>query len=124
MMLERCLGQNRDGAPCSAQARADGYCLWHSPDLAGERAAWRKRGGERRSNRARARAALPQDLRDVQDALYRALAAVEGGELEPPRANAMSALARAIVAVQQVGDIEQRIAALEAAIAADAGKTA
>jgi len=57
----------------------------------------------------------------VQAALLRALAAVEAGELEPARANAMGALARAIVLVTEVGTLEERIAALEAATTAGAG---
>jgi len=53
----------------------------------------------------------------VQGTLLRALAAVEAGELEPARANAMGALARAIVTVTEYATLEERIAALEAATA-------
>jgi hypothetical protein len=111
------MGTNRDGGACSAKPRADGYCMWHSPALAAERATWRQRGGEGRSSLQRASKRLPKTLRDVQDALLRALSAVEAGDMEPPKAQALSSLARAVVAVNQAGDIERRITALEAAVA-------
>jgi hypothetical protein len=56
-------------------------------------------------------------LRDVQALLCRALRQVERGGLEPGPANAMSSLARAIAAVAQAGDLEERLTALEAAAA-------
>src|SRR5687767_3223301 len=85
-MADRCLGRNRDGSPCSAQPRGDGYCLWHSPSMATERASWRKRGGEQRSNRARAKKSLadaaltPHDLEGV---LGMTLKAVLAGKVQP-----------------------------------------
>ena len=114
-MVERCLGRNRDGSPCSAQPRPGGYCLWHDPGLAAARAGWRCKGGEGKSTANRAAKRLPKDLRDVRDALLRALRDVEGGGLAAPQANAMAALARAVVAVHQVAELEARVAALEQA---------
>ena len=112
-MHERCTGTNKDGAPCGAQAWRDGLCRWHHPDLAGARAGWRAKGGEHRSNAARARKALPQDLADVRDALLRVLVGLEEGDVDPRRATAMAAVARAVCHVQEVGDLERRLATIE-----------
>src|SRR5687768_12720961 len=114
-MQHRCKATNAAGEPCSAQARPDGWCRWHAPDLAAERAKWRRRGGESRSNLNRARKALPKTMADVAPVLYRALTALEQGEMEPARASAMAAVSRALVAVAEAIDVEQRLAALEAA---------
>lgn len=122
-MADRCVGRNRDGGACSAQPSPGGvYCLWHDPAREAERATWRRKGGAGRSTAHRAQKRLPKTLGDVQGALLRALAAVEAGELEPARANAMGALARAIVTVTEYATLEERIAALEVATGVDRGR--
>ena len=123
-MVSRCTATAASGAPCNAQAWRDGLCRWHHPALAAERAAWRRRGGEGRSTANRAGKRLPKTLLDVQGALLRALAAVEAGELEPARANAMAGLARALVTVTEYATLEQRIAALEEAAGVGGGRGA
>jgi hypothetical protein len=112
-MLDRCKGTNRDGTPCNARPYRGEYCQWHDPTLAAERATWRAKGGEHKSTVARARAALPKDLQDVHAALLRALSGLETGALEPRTAQAMAAVARALVAVQEAGALERATAALE-----------
>ena len=115
-MPDRCRGTNVDGAPCSAQPQpGQSVCIWHDPGRAQDRAAWRRQGGHGKSSAARASKRLPRELKDVQLALCRALAALEAGDLEPPRATAMAALGRAIVTVTEAGTLEERLAALEAA---------
>ena len=51
--------------------------------------------------------------------LGRALVDLEKGDLDPARGSAMAAVARAMTTVIEKGDLEERLAALEAA--ADAG---
>ncbi len=118
-MHGRCTGTNRDGSSCSGQARPGRpWCSWHDPDLDGQRARWRQKGGQSRSNKARARKQLPAEsltLQEVQGLLSVALKGVLAGRIEPGIANASANLARAIAAVAQAGEIEERIAALEAA---------
>lgn len=117
-MATGCMGRNRDGSPCSAwvpPGRA--YCQWHDPDREAERHAWRAKGGANKSNRQRARRGLAGDvltMSELAGALCRALRKVETGELEPNVANSMATLAKAVVAVQQAGDLEERLTALEA----------
>ena len=122
----RCKATNASGAPCSAQALADGWCRWHSPTLEAERAAWRRKGGQNKSTTARARRALPtdpKDLGDVKRVLGRALIDLERGALDPARGSAMAAVARAMTTVIEKGEIEDRLAELEAA-AGIGGRTA
>ncbi len=80
---------------------------------------WRQKGGAGRSNAQRAKKALGEsnDLTAVQARLVGALAMVEEGTLEPARAQAMAALARAIVAVAVPGELSERLSAMEQALA-------
>lgn len=115
-MADRCLGTNKDGTPCSAQPRESGYCMWHDPSHAAEREGWRRRGGENRSSVARARKQLTGDIRDLADVKARlmlALSKVEKGELEAGAANAMAALARAVVTVSEAATIEDLSARMD-----------
>jgi hypothetical protein len=119
-MVRHCLGANANGEPCQAQpVRGDGYCFWHSPATSQQRVSSRRRGGEGKSNVARASKRLPKDLRDVQTALMRALDAVESGALTPTQGQAMAALARAIVAIYSAASLEERVNRLEALAAAE-----
>lgn len=46
-MSKRCAGKTKAGRPCKAYAVKDSdFCQAHAPELAAERAAWRKSGGE------------------------------------------------------------------------------
>lgn len=121
-MDAKCRGQTKDGRPCGADAWRDGWCRWHSPDPEMQRciADGRRKGGHGKATAARVGKKLPADLKDVQGALLRALAAVEGGDLDPQRANSMAAVARAYISAWQAGELEQRVAALESA--ADLGR--
>jgi hypothetical protein len=76
-------------------------------------ASWRQRGGQHTSAAHRADKRLPLRLRDVADVLRRALRATEDGSMPPNVATALAALARALVAVQQAGELEAAVAALE-----------
>jgi hypothetical protein len=111
-----CKAKTAAGSPCSAQpVRPDGFCFWHSPEAATERAEARRRGGEHRSNRVRAAKAAPPAMStdDLLATLSEAIRRVEAGELEPGVVNAMANLARAMDAIRESSEIEQRISALE-----------
>ncbi len=115
-MVETCTAKTTRGKACSAQAWRAGLCRWHHPGLEVERAAWRERGGRNRSTASRAARRLPKELSDVKTSLLRALANVEDGSLEPQRATAMATLAKAVLAVDERGDLETRLATLEQAV--------
>jgi hypothetical protein len=118
-MVRRCAGRNAAGEPCEAQPiRADGYCYWHSPALADERDRKRREGGRNSSNRARAAKALPAAAltpAELQGVLAVTLKAVLAEQKSPAIGNAIANLGRAIVAVREATEVEDRLAALEAA---------
>ena len=120
-----CKALTSAGSPCSAQpVRASGWCYWHDPAIATERAEARRRGGEHRSNRVRAAKTVPLAMStdDLLARLSEAIRRVEAGELEPGVVNVMANLARAMNAIRESSEIEQRIRDLElrAGIAAGA----
>ncbi len=119
MKPERCQATAASGQPCSATPRPGRpYCLWHDPEAGEARRELSRKGGAARSNRARAKKRLPAEsltLQEVQGLLSVALKGVLAGRIEPGIANASANVARAIAAVAQAGEIEERIAALEAA---------
>jgi len=83
-----------------------------------ERATWRRTGGEQRSNKQRARRQLPDAVltpAELQGFIGLALRGVIAGEIEPGVANAVATLARAAVVVREATELEDRLAALEAA---------
>jgi hypothetical protein len=112
-MANRCKATRRDGTPCTAAARASGYCFAHDPALAEVRADACRRGGRGRSNVARLRKTMPPDLCEVLDQLMQALEGTYGGQLEPRAATAMATLCGAIVRVYELGELAERVKALE-----------
>jgi hypothetical protein len=119
MTVASCKGQTKDGKPCAAKPRPGmDLCPWHSPELAERRTEWSRRGGVNSSNKARIRKQLPDAVlspTELQGLLSKALRDVLTGKLEPGPANAAGGLARALVTIKESADLEERLAALEAA---------
>jgi len=117
-MATRCLGTNQSGGPCGGYLpKGSTWCLWHDPDRESEREEWRRRGGENRSNRARARKKmtdLAMTIDDIDSTLCQALRDVSTGRMEPGIGNSMSVIARTITTIRTASEIESRIATLEA----------
>jgi len=121
----QCAGTRKDGTRCTARVMGAGSsCYAHDNARAAERDAARRKGGARRATAARAEKLVPALLRPVLDTLLAALAGVEAGTTSPQQASAFSSLAGAIVKVYQVGTLEERLQALEAARAAQGGDEA
>ena len=115
-MPERCDAVAKNGEPCSATP-APGLtrCAWHAPGWAERRREWSVRGGKGRSNAARARRSLPDAMTPagVQSLLGAVLKGVVGGRIEPGVGNAAANLGRAIVAVREATEHEERLLQLE-----------
>jgi hypothetical protein len=110
----QCQGRRRDGRPCTSPlVGADGYCFAHSPTRAAERQAAQQRGGQHRASVVRLRGLCPPKLVQVYEQLEAALGEVHAGTLPPTQAMAMAALARAMVAVLQAGELEERLRRVE-----------
>jgi hypothetical protein len=114
----RCRATTLSGSPCSAQpVRGDGWCYWHAPDLAAERDEARRRGGKGKSNAARAKKQLPAGVLtsgELQGLVGVTIKRVLTGATEPAIGNSIAALARAYIAVAEAGELEERLAELEA----------
>jgi len=127
-MDRNCSATTKAGAPCSGPVLPGRDLCWaHDPALNQRRAEGQRRGGEARSNQARARrkfaaAALGSD--QVLGLLSVALRDVIDGKLEPGIASAAANLGRAIVAVRGATELEARLAALEAAAGIGDGRSA
>jgi hypothetical protein len=118
--MKQCGAIKRDGTPCRSMALDSGLCWAHDPLVRDRADAARKRGGENRSNLARASARMPKDMKSLGERILAAFDRVETGELDPARAHAMARLVAAFVQLHQVGELEGRLAALETA--ANGGK--
>lgn len=126
-MPTRCQATNQAGQPCSAQHWRDGWCRWHSPELEHERREWSRAGGRGKSNKRRAKKALPDNVltpTEVQGMLGLALRGVLAGRLEPGVANAAANLGRALVAVREATALADEVAAIKEAIGLGSERTA
>jgi len=91
------------------------WCIWHDPGAEEQRREMSRRGGEARSNQARARKELGATLTsdDLLATLSRAIKRVEKGELEAGPANAIASLARAMNVIREATEVERRLEVLE-----------
>ncbi len=104
----------RNGEPCNAPALSDsGFCFAHDPGREQERAQDRAKGGRNKSNIIRMRNMSPPRLIPIYDRLELALQQVHDRSLSPAQAGAMAQLARALAALLQAGELEERLCALE-----------
>lgn len=108
-----CRATRKDGQRCRATPTGDGFCLAHSPALADKRRAAYARGGHNKARHVRLARLMPPRLVPVFEVLERALAEVHDGDLDPPRAQAMAAVAGALVRVLTSGELEGRLRRLE-----------
>jgi hypothetical protein len=115
----QCVFVKRDGSQCRATALPGAtLCLFHHPDHARRRAAARRRGG---ISRSRPRT-LPEDAPDlplktageVAAALGSTINAVRRGQLDARIANSIGVLAGVLLKALSAGDLEERVALLEA----------
>ena len=110
----RCSALRRDGQPCRSWVVGDAsLCFSHAPGRQAERDQARSRGGRNRSSTARLRGLVPPRLLSVFDKLEAALDDVLADRLDPKNATAAASLARAMTAVLQVGELEERVRQLE-----------
>ncbi len=111
---KRCEAVCKSGQTCRVLALpGSDYCFSHDPEQAEARAEARQRGGHNSGKGARLRRLVPPRLLSVFDTLESVLGEVHNGTLDASRANAMAAVARAMVLVMQSGEMEERLRAIE-----------
>ena len=120
-MDERCRATNAAGSPCSARpVLPSGYCYWHCPQVAAQRAEARRKGGKGKSNANRAKRQLPAEPMTAEELhawLGVVFKRVVAGKMEPGVGTAAANIARAMTAVAGVADFEQQLAEMRADIA-------
>jgi len=118
-MATQCQGTNRTGEPCSAYVEPGAaWCRWHDPARAEERIAWSRRGGQARSNRARARRQLADAVLSIDDLdalLCSSMVKVAAGRMEPNVGSAVATIAKTVVGIRTAGELERRLEELERA---------
>ena len=113
----KCSGNRLDGAGCQAPPlRGESWCWTHHPERTSDRAEARSRGGRNKARVVRLGRLMPPRLLSVFDRLEEALQEVQDGTLDPKRANAMAAVAGAMVRVLLAGEVEERVRQLEGSL--------
>ena len=109
-MADRCVGTNKSGKACSAKPLpGSDRCPWHDPAWDERRKEWSVRGGHGKSNRARAKKALPAGVLsndELRGVVGITIAKVLQGTVEPGVGSSVASLARAYVAVTEAGAVE------------------
>jgi hypothetical protein len=121
MVATPCLGQLPDGRRCrSWPIRGEPYCLWHSPDREEEAAEARRLGGLRRRREKTVSGAFDLAGLDTVQSIRRLveIAAIDSLGLENSIARSRTLISAALAAAKllEVGELEARIAQLEAAV--------
>ncbi len=115
-----CQARKPDGSSCQAAALPESeFCFFHDPDRADERQAARSVGGSH--NRMKTLAGDAPDIKvescqDVVRLISETINQVRKGDLDPRVANAIGYLANVLIKAAEQGDLEKRIADLEAAV--------
>lgn len=109
----KCSATRKNGQPCTAPALVDGQCFAHSPSTTEARDAARRKGGANSARAVRLHGLLPPRLAPVYARLEAALTEVADGEMEPKVGQAVAAIARAMVATLQAGELEERMRRIE-----------
>ncbi|MGE3793038.1 MAG: hypothetical protein AB7I38_03780 [Dehalococcoidia bacterium] len=112
---------NASGAPCQATPLRDqGVCFWHSPEHVAEAAEARRLGGLRRRREGTLAGAYELESLASTSDLRRLLeiAAFDGLGLESSiaRVRALTAIVQVGARLLETGELEQRLANLEATV--------
>ena len=122
MVTGRCAFAQPDGRPCRAYPGTDSrFCFWHDPGKADELADARRLGGMRRKRERTVAVAYDFAGLGSVDAIRRLLeiASTDALGLESSIAKIRALIAVAVAAVKllETGELADRLAALEAALA-------
>jgi hypothetical protein len=116
-----CKHVRADGTACKAIATPSGFCFFHCPDRAEERAAAGRKGGKGKSKRravilamADAPAITLRTVSDVLGALEGAATDARRGAMDCKLANAVGYLASIALRAIVASDFEERLSRLEA----------
>ena len=120
MLMSRCAGTRPDGRGCrSWPMRGEPYCLWHSPDHEDEAQEARRLGGLRRRREKTVAGAYDLNglasIEDLRRILEISVLDTLGLENSIARSRALMTAVGVGAKLVEVGDLEARVAAMEAA---------
>jgi len=128
-MAKTCEFRKKNGERCGADAQAGkSLCVFHDPAKASEGRRARRAGGITRS---RAAAVLPfgtpdhplGNTKEVSAFLADSINQLRRGQLDPRVANGMGYLTNVLLRALEQGPLEERLAKIEAALAAKSQQT-
>ena len=116
----RCEAPTTEGPRCQAAA-LDGsrFCFFHDPAKAEERRAAQAMGGRQGKVKTLPDTAPDVNVENGQDVvrlISETINQVRRGEIDPRVANAVGYLANVLLKAAEQGDVEERLAALEAVV--------
>ena len=116
-----CRGRNASGEPCNATALRDQeFCFWHSPEHVQDATEARRLGGLRRRREGTLAGAYDFEGLGSTEALRRVLEIATldalGLESSVARVRALTAIVQVGARLLEVGELEARLEALEAAV--------
>jgi len=117
-MATQCKATTRTGARCTAYAGSDGYCFTHSPEHAQARARAHRRGGRKRAvpKVAGAWARKIESIGDLVELLNLVVLDTWQQENTAARSRALLAAIETGIKCLTEGEIEERLAAVEAVL--------
>jgi hypothetical protein len=116
-----CSFRKEDGSPCGAAPLLEGeLCLWHDPEHAGEVAEARRLGGLRRRRERTVQGAYDFEglgsVEQIRRVLEIAVMDTLGLENSVARSRTLAYLAQVGLKALEVGELQERLEALEAAV--------
>ena len=117
MSKKQCQEKNKRGEPCGASANETGFCFTHDATKGKERAMARRKGGLQRITPHVADAELvPKRTRSINDAMIILDYALQESIALPntiQRGRLLVSIAHGYIEALKIGEIEQRIEAVE-----------
>ena len=120
MSKKQCQAKNRRGEPCSASANETGFCFTHDATKGKERAIARRKGGLQRITPHVADASIvPKQTRSIESAMIILDYALQESlvlQNSIQRGRLLVSIAHGYIEALKVGEMEQRMEAVETAL--------
>ncbi len=120
MSKKQCQATKRNGEPCNASASENGFCFTHDATKGKERAIARRNGGLKRITPSVAdKSLVPKETRSITDVMtILDYALQESLELQNSiqRGRLLVSIAHGFIEALKVGEMEQRLEAVENAL--------
>lgn len=120
MSKKQCQAKNRRGEPCSASANETGFCFTHDATKGKERAIARRNGGLKRITPSVAdKSLVPKETRTITDVMTILDYALQESlvlQNSIQRGRLLVSIAHGYIEALKVGEMEQRMEAVETAL--------